>query len=391
MKGKPIKIRGADGIFYMDEGKEAIETDEEGYLLTRSFKRDFKLQILVTKVKAGKRIYKRKTMKFDRRTSLRSAVKSALAERIEIIKKLTDDPVKRRKLDEETIERMTLDEAFESYLPKRNVKERTRRDYQSFYDVHLRHAIGHKYLDEIDAYDIQKVIDSLTAKGYAKRTVFKVIDVLNPLFKHYKILRRVKDNPLEYLQKDRKFDNEVEIHLNDEEKKRLIRTIREYPIEPFRSIFVFLATGRRLSEILKLEWRHVNEEEGFYVIPKENSKSSKELVFPLTEDLLDALRRQDRRGRYVFGAVTDPDKPMHPGSLKRHWRRILDTAGIERFRVHDLRHLIGNTLVSNGATLEQIAALLGHSSIAITRRYAKAELESKKRTLEKFKKILDED
>ncbi|WP_456489130.1 tyrosine-type recombinase/integrase [Caminibacter pacificus] len=389
MQGKKIKITNTEGIFYLDEGKETIEVNGEGYLTTQKFKKDFKLLIVVTKRIKGKKRFKRKILKFDRRTSLRAAIKVAIAERVEILKKLTDDPAERRKLDKNIEEPMTLDEAFESYLPKRNVKERTKRDYQSFYNVHLRHSLGHKYLDEIDAYDIQKVIDSLTAKGYAKRTVFKVIDVLNPLFKHYKILRRVKDNPLEYLQKDRKFDNEVEIHLSDEQKRALLHSIKEYPIEPFRSIFVFLSTGRRLSEVLKLEWKHINEEEGYYMIPKENSKSSKELIFPLTDDLIDALRQQDRRGKYVFHAITDPDKPIHPGSLKRHWRRILDMTRIEKFRIHDLRHLIGNTLVSHGATLEEIATILGHSSINVTRRYAKAELNSKRKTMEKFKKLLD--
>ena len=61
---------------------------------------------------------------------------------------------------------------------------------------------------------------------------------------------------------------------------------------------------------------------------------------------------------------------------------------IEHLRIHDLRHIIGNTLVSNGATLEEVAALLGHSSTTVTRRYAKAETFSKENTLNKFMELV---
>jgi site-specific recombinase XerD len=45
-------------------------------------------------------------------------------------------------------------------------------------------------------------------------------------------------------------------------------------------------------------------------------------------------------------------------------------AGIKNFRWHDLRHTFASCLGMKGAPLEDIADLLDHQSLAITRRYA---------------------
>ena len=45
-------------------------------------------------------------------------------------------------------------------------------------------------------------------------------------------------------------------------------------------------------------------------------------------------------------------------------------AGIKKFRWHDLRHTFASRLRMKGAPLEDIAGLLGHKSLTMTRRYA---------------------
>ncbi|MCL6566384.1 MAG: tyrosine-type recombinase/integrase [Acidobacteriia bacterium] len=50
-------------------------------------------------------------------------------------------------------------------------------------------------------------------------------------------------------------------------------------------------------------------------------------------------------------------------------------AGIEDFRWHDLRHTFATRLREKGVPLEDIADLLGHKGLAMTRRYAHTNLE----------------
>src|SRR5271166_1274974 len=55
----------------------------------------------------------------------------------------------------------------------------------------------------------------------------------------------------------------------------------------------------------------------------------------------------------------------------RHWfdDAVLE-AGVKNFRWHDLRHTFASRLRMKGAPLEDIADLLGHTSLTMTRRYA---------------------
>jgi len=48
----------------------------------------------------------------------------------------------------------------------------------------------------------------------------------------------------------------------------------------------------------------------------------------------------------------------------------MKTAQIEDFRFHDLRHSAASYLAMNGATLAEIADVLGHKTLAMVKRYA---------------------
>ena len=52
------------------------------------------------------------------------------------------------------------------------------------------------------------------------------------------------------------------------------------------------------------------------------------------------------------------------------WRIVRSMAGIEDVRLHDLRHSFASIVVSGGASLPMIGALLGHTHSATTQRYA---------------------
>jgi integrase len=50
---------------------------------------------------------------------------------------------------------------------------------------------------------------------------------------------------------------------------------------------------------------------------------------------------------------------------------LLDRAGIQNFRFHDLRHTFASWYMMNGGDLYELAKILGHSNIKMTERYAK--------------------
>jgi integrase len=59
-----------------------------------------------------------------------------------------------------------------------------------------------------------------------------------------------------------------------------------------------------------------------------------------------------------------------PIDLRAAWARALQAAAITDFRFHDLRHSAASYLAMSGASLVEIAAILGHRTLQMVQRYA---------------------
>ena len=59
-----------------------------------------------------------------------------------------------------------------------------------------------------------------------------------------------------------------------------------------------------------------------------------------------------------------------PLDIRKHWQAAIAQAGIDDFRFHDLRHSAASYLAMNGATLAEIAEVLGHKTLQMVKRYA---------------------
>jgi len=59
-----------------------------------------------------------------------------------------------------------------------------------------------------------------------------------------------------------------------------------------------------------------------------------------------------------------------PVIIEKGWRSARTRAGLVNFKFHDLRHTCASYLAMNGASLLDIATILGHRKIATTMRYA---------------------
>lgn len=135
-----------------------------------------------------------------------------------------------------------------------------------------------------------------------------------------------------------------------------------------RDITVFaLATGLRQSNVVKLEWSHVDLERGTCWVPGDQAKGGEDLHVSLSEVALAVLRRQ--RGAHERFVFTYRGKPLKQVNT-RGWRAALRRAGIENFRWHDLRHTWASWLVQNGTPLYDLQEMGGWRSAAMVRRYA---------------------
>ncbi len=134
-------------------------------------------------------------------------------------------------------------------------------------------------------------------------------------------------------------------------------------------VVLALSTGARRSEILNLKWNQVDFERNTIYLLKTKNKESRALF--LHNQALEYLKNlrpvEFGENDLVFKSLNNPDKPYE---IKKSWETALRKAKIKDFRFHDLRHSAASYLAMNGATLAEIAEVLGHKTLAMVKRYA---------------------
>jgi len=155
-----------------------------------------------------------------------------------------------------------------------------------------------------------------------------------------------------------------------------------------RPLFVAaIDTGLARKDLLDLRWSEVDAIPGF--ILRTRAKTGIVSEIPISDRLREAL--DDCRSRALVNAThvfTTPDgSPYSISTVLRYHRAALRFAGItRRVRFHDLRHSLASFLVSREVPLEKVAKMLGHSSITITRRYARVNSASMASVTKAFSK-----
>lgn len=134
------------------------------------------------------------------------------------------------------------------------------------------------------------------------------------------------------------------------------------------AIRLLLFTGCRLREILHLCWDDVDLERGFLFLP--DSKTGKKAVV-LNAPAMEILSKLPHVGRFVIAGKTAGQKDEKPrADLHRPWQAVIQRAGLDGLRLHDLRHTHASVGAGAGIGLAIIGKLLGHRQTATTARYA---------------------
>lgn len=161
-----------------------------------------------------------------------------------------------------------------------------------------------------------------------------------------------------------------ERYLSDDERSRLLQSCKESR-NPYLYLIVLLdiCSGGRSGEIMGLSWPDVNFDLRRIILrdTKNGDTRAVPLVGPVYDLLLEHKKTTGGVGR-VFPRRAPED--LEPASIRTAFENAVKRAGIEDFRFHDLRHTCGSYLAMNGATLAEIAAVLGHKTLAMVKRYA---------------------
>jgi len=157
--------------------------------------------------------------------------------------------------------------------------------------------------------------------------------------------------------------------LSDKERNALLIACKNSE-NPYLHIIVVLAlsTAARKDEILSLKWQDVSLERGIIILHETKNGERRSLALQgYAKQLMceySKIRRLDCD--YVFPS----QKKNQPIDIRTAWENAVKNADLEDFRFHDLRHSAASYLAMNGATLAEIAEVLGHKTLQMVKRYA---------------------
>jgi integrase len=245
-------------------------------------------------------------------------------------------------------------------------------------NVHLLDRWGDRSLASISRRDVEQYLLDLnqqgqaTGKPYRPATLNRHLSFVSKLFGKAVDWGMVEKNPAKGIPR-RKENNIKTTHLKADEVVRLFQALNQDRNKTGVNAIKLLALcGARTSEILQAQWADYDPKAATLFLRTTKSGLGRFLTLSnLAVDIIEDMK-QYRSGKYIFPSVRDASKPYN--NIKKPLARALKAAGlshhVQSFTPHCLRHTYASLLATNGVSLYQIQALLGHSTATVTQRYA---------------------
>jgi integrase len=252
-------------------------------------------------------------------------------------------------------------------------KAKLKKDSREFYTP--AYKLGKKKIKDIKTAHIDAIKRGMEHKGYSKqnadgcspRTIKKVLaQVIKP------ILQYAVDNDVitkvPAITSPKQTSKKKIVTNATDTLAILYKTINSlYADDAFyRALFLFALYGRRLNEILTLEWSDINILQNAYTIREENSKTI-EQTYDLPAVIAEALTAitADKEGLIFVSPKTG--KKLTPP--KKQLLKVKEASGVENLTMHYFRHILVSAMAENDVVNSVLSASLGHANSATTERH----------------------
>ena len=267
---------------------------------------------------------------------------------------------------------------IEEHLPRK--RQGSARDDQGMIRQWILPALGNKKVAAVRPSDIEQLHAKITKAGKSTRAnrVVALLSTMLSLAVRWEYIKRnpardaVQRNPET---KRRRYLSSVEI---SRLSTALIECISQDAADAIR---LLMLTGARRNEICGAKRSEFDLAAATWSKPAGRIKQKADHYVPLGAAALEILARRQATAdsEYVF--------PGRGGAghlnIRSTWETVRKAAGLEDVRLHDLRHTFASILVSGGASLPLIGALLGHSDPRTTSRYSHLFLDPQRAAAEK--------
>lgn len=258
-------------------------------------------------------------------------------------------------------------------------------DLQDF-KLFLLRVFGGISFTELNYQHIRSWLADLKENKLTSRSINRKISTLKSFFKYHLKVGNIQANPMAKIVSP-KTNRRLPVFIKEDDVVTL-RDRVETATESWKSlnekmlITLFYATGMRLSELINLKESQVDfSRQQVKVLGKGN----KERSIPLTRNILKDVQEYIMLKRKEFEQpseellVTEKGKKLYAKYAYLLVKKVLsEVATLDKKSPHVLRHTFATHLVNNGAELNAVKELLGHSSLAATQVYTHNTIEKLK-------------
>jgi integrase len=285
---------------------------------------------------------------------------------------------------------LTLDELLDRWLvvKRQSVEASTLKSYEWIARTYIRPALGDRKVGTLRPIDLDMLYGELGGRGLSTRTVRICHTVLRQALEQARRWGFIARSPAVDASPPPQHKVEVSPPTVDEVLTLLDAAYEEDPA--FGTyLWVISATGCRRGEVCALRWTdvdldgrelrvrrsvvHVDGE-----VREKDTKTHASRRLALDEPTVALLRQHRRRQRELALALGvrladdavlfgDPEgRPWRPDVCTNRFGRLRARLGLERVRLHDLRHFVASILIDGGIPISTVSTRLGHSQTSTT-------------------------
>lgn len=286
--------------------------------------------------------------------------------------------------------KITLDEYMNQWFEvhKNQLRDSTIYQYQRIMKSYIIPYLGKYQLNNLKSARIGQHYAELVKEGVGLRTIGIVHAVLHVALKDAVRNEYIVKNHASGVRVPKREKPEMKVWKQGDVMQFLIAA----QISPYYALYhLAVMTGMRQGELLGLQWSDLDWIAGTIQIKRQVSQlrgrgwqftppktHSGRRSIRLWTNVLDVLKDQ-KEHIYALAMVAGKDwkdhdlifpssvgTPINPSNLRKDFKEVIERAGIERIRFHDLRHTAASLMLNNGIPTIIVSKMIGHSRPSTT-------------------------